>query len=178
MESQPSAHTPCNSIVGFGATGLLRQGGAIPLMCGNRVAHLLLEIMMRNAVKKPRAPELARNRSWKAKRDKSIERFVAAWEKYGGPKKDDPEDVNAALDAVTVAHFAATLKWNGESPVGCEQWEDKEDRAMERLAIAWDKYDRAKKNPEAEKALEMALDALAMAHTAATFEWASGPLTW
>jgi hypothetical protein len=42
----------------------------------------------------------------------------------------------------------------------------------------WGKCDPTVKDPEAEEALNIALDALTLAHTAATFEWASGPAKW
>ena len=112
-------------------------------------------------------------KSWEAKRNKAIERFVAAWEKYGGSHTgDDPEPVNAALDAVTVAHLATALVWE----TSVKGWDETEGKAMERLVSAWEKYDGTDENPEAEDELNIALDAIAIAHAAATFEWATGPL--
>ena len=76
--------------------------------------------------------------SWEAKRNKAIERFVAAWDKYGGSNKgDDPEPVNAALDAVTVAHIATALGWESRP---AKDWEGKEGKAMERLIAAWEQH--------------------------------------
>ena len=52
-------------------------------------------------------------KAWEAKRNKVVERFVAAWEIYDGASKGDPEGVNIAIDAVAVAHVAAALEWDG-----------------------------------------------------------------
>lgn len=114
-------------------------------------------------------------KAWEAKRNKVVERFVGAWEIYDGASKGDPEGVNIAIDAVAVAHVAAALEWDGNSR---KQWADQEGKAMERVVVAWTKYDPTEENPEVEEELNIALDALAVAHIAATFEWASGPLKW
>jgi len=114
-------------------------------------------------------------KTWEAKRNKAIKRFVEAWEKYGGTSGEDHEPVNLAADAVTVAHIAAALEWE-RRPL--KEWDDEVAKAMERLVVAWEKYDSTDDDPEAEEALSIALDALAIAHTAATFSWASGPLKW
>jgi hypothetical protein len=114
-------------------------------------------------------------KSWEAKRNKAIKRLVEAWEKYGGTKDDDPEPVSSAADAVTVAHIAAALEWEGRPP---KEWDDEVEKAIERLVVTWEKYDATDDDPEAEEALNMALDALAIVHAAATFDWASGPLKW
>jgi hypothetical protein len=71
-----------------------------------------------------------------------------------------------------VAHIAAALEWDGPA----KRWEDAEEKAMERLAAAWERLDGSDEDPEAEKELNIALDALAVAHSAATFEGWSGPL--
>jgi hypothetical protein len=42
------------------------------------------------------------------KRDRAIERVIAVWEK--GEAVDDDE-LNRALDALTVAHVALTFEW-------------------------------------------------------------------
>lgn len=113
-------------------------------------------------------------KSWRAKRNKAIERFVAAWNSSSSTD-DDFEPVHSALDAVTVAHIAVILeRQNGPS----EDWIDKEAKAMERLAAAWEKYGGAHENPEAEEELNIALDDLAVAHSAAAFEGLSGELKW
>jgi hypothetical protein len=50
-------------------------------------------------------------------------------------------------------------------------------RAIERFVAAWNACDdRGGDDPEAEERLNVALDALAVAHIAATFEWTSGPM--
>jgi hypothetical protein len=49
----------------------------------------------------------------------------------------------------------------------------KRHKALERVVAAWEKDEAA-----GEDELNKALDALAVAHIAATFEWASGPLKW
>jgi hypothetical protein len=46
-------------------------------------------------------------------------------------------------------------------------------KALERVVAAWGKGEAA-----GEDELNKALDTLAVAHIAATFEWASGPLKW
>jgi hypothetical protein len=43
---------------------------------------------------------------------------------------------------------------------------------------AWEKYGGADENPEAEEELNIALDDLAVAHSAAAFEGWSGKLKW
>ena len=114
-------------------------------------------------------------KSWLAKRNKAIARFVAALEQYNSSTDDDFEPVHSALDAVTVAHIAAVLEWqNGPT----KDWIDKEAKATERLTAAWEKYGGADENPEAEEELNIALDDLAVAHSAAAFEGWSGKLKW
>ena len=49
----------------------------------------------------------------------------------------------------------------------------KRHKALERVVVAWGKGEAA-----GEDELNKALDTLAVAHIAATFEWASGPLKW
>jgi len=44
------------------------------------------------------------------KRDRALERVVDAWQRSGAPN-DDGEELNKALDALTVAHVAATFEW-------------------------------------------------------------------
>jgi hypothetical protein len=46
------------------------------------------------------------------KRDRALERVVALWDKSGAPD-DDPEDLNRALDVLTLAHTAATFEFVG-----------------------------------------------------------------
>jgi hypothetical protein len=109
--------------------------------------------------------------TWEAKRKKAIAHFAAAWGKYDG---ENPEEVNAALDAITVAHIAAALEWDS-GPV--KDWEEAEAKAMGRLVAAWEKFD-GEENPEVEEELNIALDAPAVAHSAAAFEGWSRPLKW
>ena len=80
-----------------------------------------------------------------------------------------------AADAVTVAHIAAALEWEGKPLRG---WENQAKKAIERLFIAWEKYDGTEEHPDAEEALKIALDAFAVTHVAETFEWSGGPLRW
>ena len=71
--------------------------------------------------------------------------------------------------------LAAALEWqNGPT----KDWIDKEAKAMERLTAAWEKYGGAYENPKAEEELNIALDDLAVAHSAAAFEGWSGKLKW
>jgi hypothetical protein len=112
--------------------------------------------------------------SWLAKRDKAIERFVAAWNSASSTD-DDFEPIHSALDAVTVAHIAVVLDWqNGPS----KNWIDKEAKAMKRLTATWDKYGSADGNLKAEEELNIALDDLAVAHIAVAFEGWRGKLKW
>ncbi len=114
-------------------------------------------------------------KSWEVRRNKAIKRLVQAWEKYDDTSDDDCEVVNSAADAVTVAHIAAAFEWEGRPP---KDWHDEGEKALERLVRAWGKYDGTDEHPEVEEALNMALDAFAIAHAAASFEWASGRLKW
>jgi hypothetical protein len=119
---------------------------------------------MRDAVETP----------WELKRNKAIKRFVAAWNEL--QPGDDPESVNSALDALTVAHAAKSLEWESGPP---PDWAEKEGRAIERLAAAWKKYEQTgKDDPLVEEELNIALDAIVVIHSAATFVWATGPLKW
>jgi hypothetical protein len=113
-------------------------------------------------------------RSWEAKRNKAIKRLVEVWNKSGATEDED-EAVSMAADAITIAHIAAALEWEGRPP---KEWFDVAQKAMDRLVVAWEKYDSTDDDPEAEEALNIALDSLVIAHTAATFSWASGPPQW
>jgi hypothetical protein len=42
------------------------------------------------------------------KRDRALERVVALWDKSGAPD-EDPEELNRALDVLTLAHVAVTF---------------------------------------------------------------------
>ena len=44
------------------------------------------------------------------KRDRALERVVATWGKHGATS-EEPEELNKALDALTIAHVAATFEW-------------------------------------------------------------------
>jgi hypothetical protein len=117
---------------------------------------------------------LERTSTWKAKRKRALERFCADWMKCDGT--DDAEErVNTALGALTVAHIATALEWHGSA---LRRWEQEVKRATERLIAAWEAYDGSEASLEAEERLNVALDELAIAHIATTFEWASGPIKW
>jgi len=111
-------------------------------------------------------------KSWIRKRNKAIERFITAWEKDEAGQ--DPEPVNTALDAITIAHIASALEWDTGS---VKDWEEAEAKALRRLVAAWEKLD-GDDNPEVEEELNIALDALAVAHSALAFQGWSGPLEW
>jgi hypothetical protein len=85
------------------------------------------------------------------------------------------EEVNAALDAVAVAHIAISLEPEIASSA---DWHHKAESSIERLVDACLRYDGTNEDPEAEERLNIALDAFAFAHVAKTFEWATGPLKW
>jgi hypothetical protein len=81
-----------------------------------------------------------------------------------------------AADAVTVAHIAAALQWATGT---VKDWNYEEGKAMEQLVKAFLKYKRTDEDdPDAEEELNIALDALAVAHSARAFEFCSGPLKW
>jgi hypothetical protein len=81
--------------------------------------------------------------------------------------------MNTALDALTVSHIASRLDLDRGSPA---DWQDMEARAIQRLVAAAKKYAADNEDLEAREELALALDEVALAHAAATFEWASGPL--
>jgi hypothetical protein len=112
--------------------------------------------------------------SWIAKRNRSIERLVNLFKDCNG-SQEDLEDIEAAKDALAIAHIAASLELER---VPANNWREEGERAILRLIKAWIKYSRTKDDPEAEEELNIALDTLAVAHSAATFEWASGSLKW
>ena len=99
-----------------------------------------------------------------------MDRFVAALEK--ATANDDGEEINASLDAVCVAHMATSLKSNSGSS---ESWHDEAQHAINEVVAAWEAYQTT---GEYTDELNKALDALAIAHAAKTFEWATGPLKW
>jgi hypothetical protein len=116
------------------------------------------------------------HKSWETRRRQAIERLVEALkQEAASASTDDDESINTAADAVTVAHIAARLGWEG-GPLTI--WRDKEARAMGRLVGLWKKYAAKGDDPDLAEELNVALDALAVAHIARTFEWASGPLKW
>jgi len=115
--------------------------------------------------------------SWKVRRRNAIARLVEAWEKDGATEnRADPDPIFSAADAVTVAHLAAQLEWEG-GPL--TEWHDKTARTIEQLVEIWEEYERNDEDREAvEELLNVALDAFAISHVAASFEWANGPLQW
>ena len=115
-------------------------------------------------------------KSWMAKRNKAIDRLVKAWINDESQTDDGEEPTMTATDTVTVAHIAATLEWATEN---VKDWGYEEGKAMRQLVRVWIKYKRNDEDdPEAEEELNIALDALAVAHTARAFEFCSGPLKW
>ena len=60
-------------------------------------------------------------------------------------------------------------KSNRMKPNSLDVLYDKRDRALERVVATWEKGETAGRDE-----LNRALDALVLAHVAATFEWASG----
>ena len=115
-----------------------------------------------------------RKSTWQVKRDKAIERFVSAFEK-NGETPDDAEKENMALDAVTVAHLGAAFEIDGGPN---KRWEEYKSNTAGLVIAAWRKYNETEDDPAALYELNAALDMLAIAHIAATFEFASGPLKW
>jgi hypothetical protein len=45
------------------------------------------------------------------KRDRGLERVVATWEKRRAAGEDPEDELNTALDALTIAHVAVTFEW-------------------------------------------------------------------
>jgi hypothetical protein len=113
---------------------------------------------------------------WIAKRNKALERLVAAWSSDECPNRGEEDPMQTAADAVTVAHIAAALEWDR---VPSEQWRYEAERAVERLVRAWEKYKSCgADDPEVEEELNIALDELAVAHSAEAFEFCGGALKW
>ena len=44
------------------------------------------------------------------KRDRALERVITIWLKSGGPE-EDPDELNKALDVLTVAHVTASFEF-------------------------------------------------------------------
>jgi hypothetical protein len=101
-----------------------------------------------------------------------VEGEVEPWKKYERVSKNDSENISG-LGAAVISRIAVLLVWDGASVT---RWKDLEDNAMQRLAPVWKTYSGSDDDPEAAKELNMALDALAVAHIAATFAWSSGLL--
>ena len=99
------------------------------------------------------------------------QQFVAAYEHAG----DDGEATNCALDAITVAHLAAAFDFDGGPQ---RRWEQYKSNAVEQFIAAWEMHNAAEEDPAVQDKLNAALDMLTIAHIAAAFEWAGGPLKW
>jgi hypothetical protein len=107
------------------------------------------------------------------KKQKAIGLFIAVWEKYDALGDQQQDATDRALDRLAIAHIAAKFD------LDCgprSNWGDSRNRTIERLVAAWEKIAAGCKDPEAEEALNLALDELAVAHAAVTFEGLSGPL--
>ena len=113
----------------------------------------------------------ALTQTWEGKRRKALQRVVKAWE----GSNQDPEVMNTALDALTVSHIAARFDLDRCPPA---DWQDREARALERVASILEKGADTDEDPEEEEALNLALDEFAIAHAAAAFEGLSGPIQW
>jgi cation transport regulator ChaB len=115
--------------------------------------------------------------TWEARRRKAIKRLVEAWEKYGDTEqRDDPDPLSTAADAVAVAHLAKTFDWEGGAQT---DWNEKAARMIDQVVEIWEEYERNDEDREViEELLNVALNAFAIAHVAASFEWGSGPLEW
>jgi hypothetical protein len=110
---------------------------------------------------------------WKTRKQKAIERFIALWDRYDDSNPEQQEEVTKALDALTFSHMAAALRLEGPT----ERWKD-EDRAIERFVAALERYHGTEEDPEAEEAVNLALDELTVANVAGAFEGLNGPLEW
>jgi hypothetical protein len=158
IRSGPAKPRSHNWIVSFGAPPAAPSRAILPV-CTNQGAHHQMETTMNNAIQK----------SWEARRKKAIERFIGAGEAYvkSAAGDDAYDELIAALDAITVAHIAAKL----ERETGpAKNWADEAAKAMNRLGAAWECYKKTEDDPQAEERLNIALDALTIAHTAARFE--------
>ena len=80
-----------------------------------------------------------------------------------------------ALDAMTVAHLSAAFEIEGGP---AERWQEYKANAIERFFAVLEKYNGTEEDPEVLDELNAALDMLALAHIATTFEFAGGPLKW
>jgi hypothetical protein len=117
--------------------------------------------------------------AWKAKRNDAIWHIIAGLAKVADKRDlgvsecdDDFDALSRATDVVAIAHVAAALEWER----GSRKWQDQWERAMCRLVTAWAKYSRTGDDPEAEEELNIALDAVVVAHMALAFELARGPV--
>jgi hypothetical protein len=110
---------------------------------------------------------------WETRKQKAIERFIAIWERYDDNNPEQQEEVIEAVDALTFAHLAAALRLEGPT----ERWKDG-DRAIARFVAALGRYRGTEEDPEAEEAVNLALDELALAHFAGALEGLSGSLEW
>jgi hypothetical protein len=114
--------------------------------------------------------------SWEAKRRNAIKRLLAVLDKYKDGDDESEDNVTKAVDKIAVAHIAASCGWELNS---VSAGLDKRTATIDRLVEAWQGYNKVGgDDPEAEERLQIALDALTLAHVTYTFEWASGPRKW
>ena len=111
--------------------------------------------------------------TWEARRQKATERFISLFDDRG---TDHTEEIIKALDALTLAHMALALD-DGLTGGLTDRWKH-EARAMGRFVAAWKASGLTEEHPDAEEAINFALDELAVAHAARTFEELNGPLKW
>jgi hypothetical protein len=110
---------------------------------------------------------------WETRKQKAIERFISIWERFDDSNPEEQEEVVKAIDALTLAHMAAAFGLDGPT----ERWKD-EDRAIERFVAAWKRRGGTEESPEAEEAVNLALDELTVANAAGAFEGLNGPIEW
>ena len=125
---------------------------------------------MSNSSKEHGARAYTVTQTWEHKRRKALERVFEF-----GISSEDPEILNTALDALTVSHIAARFELDRGPPT---DWEGRAARALVRVVSILEKSAGMDEDPEAEEALNLALDELAIARAAAAFEMLRGPINW
>jgi hypothetical protein len=124
---------------------------------------------MSNTSKERVARAFTPTQTWEGKRRKALQQLLNALES----SNESPEALNTVLDALTLSHLATRFELdNGPST----DWQDREARALERVASILQNWGYIDEDPETVKALNPALDEFAIAHAAVAFEGLGGSI--